>query len=200
MKKIIVSSILIGLLVCFTGCVGKNGTNTELSGEKVHSEENMYQFVEKNKVILSNNEREDVSKIKPDHLENYFSIDANSSTYFVEDSEGELFGYEERHWDGCSSWCSVWEYDCKMNASSTLAPQGKFSYDAANLTKETRDCAWVEGVDGDGIGEYIEVKQLCQVGPKEEEHDIAFNEICIVNGYTATMKNWVENSRVRELK
>ena len=50
------------------------------------------------------------------------------------------------------------------------------------------------------MGEYIEIEQSCLVGGEDYETDIVFRELCVVNGYAATERNWNENNRVRELK
>lgn len=119
---------------------------------------------------------------------------------FVYSADANSFGWEERLWDGCSTWCSVSLFETKVTASSTLAPQGSFSYEASNTQSPKRENAWSEGVEGDGVGEFLEIEQTCLVGEVNYETDIAFTELCIVNGYAATERNWSENNRVKELK
>ena len=70
----------------------------------------------------------------------------------------------------------------------------------SNIQDLDRGTSWVEGVEGNGIGEYIEIEQTCLVNSSEYKTDINFKELCVVNGYAATEKNWNENNRVKELK
>lgn len=113
--------------------------------------------------------------------------------------DAHSFGWEEWLWDGCSTWCSVNLFETEVTASSTLEPQGSYSYDPSNTQSRDRETAWAEGADGDGVGESIEIRQTCVVGSKSYKTDIGFVELCIVNGYAATEKNWRENNRVKEL-
>ena len=61
-----------------------------------------------------------------------------------------------------------------------------------------RNNTWVEGVDGYGIGETIEITQKYE--NLENENDIDFLNLCIVNGYAENLEKWTNNSRVKELK
>ncbi len=71
-------------------------------------------------------------------------------------------------------------------ASSTLSPQGKNSYTIKNLTDYSPLTAWVEGVEGYGIGSFFEV--VCN------------NVNTIFNGYQSSPQNWLKNSRVKTFK
>ena len=71
--------------------------------------------------------------------------------------DGKFYGFEEDYWCGCSVWCAIGDYTCNATVSSTLAPQGKFSYEASNIIDGNRKNTWVEGVDGYGIGEYVKI-------------------------------------------
>jgi len=145
---------------------------------------------------IKNNEN---GKIYPIYLRNFTNgQEGDGDFYFYDDAK--RFGWESWLTDGCSSWCSVWEYSNDVTASSTLASQGSFDYSPNNISSGERSNAWVEGVEGDGIGEYVEVTQMCQDGGEDIETDIEFTELCIVNGYAATQKNWEENNRVKELQ
>lgn len=72
------------------------------------------------------------------------------------------------------------------HTSSTLKGQGSKVYGMANLTDNNPTTAWVEGVDGDGIGEWFEIK------------GITVNTI--YNGYQSSPENWKNNSRVKRFK
>lgn len=116
--------------------------------------------------------------------------------------EGELYGFYDDMTQGCSVWCAVNDYKVEAKASSTLPAQGKQSYDVANILSGNRNDGWVEGVEGDGVGEQIEIKKTYEVALGEEydeEESIFFYELCIVNGLTRNEKSWKENGRVKAL-
>lgn len=73
-----------------------------------------------------------------------------------------------------------------INASSTLASQGKNNYRIKNIYDNDPMTAWVEGKSDYGIGEYFEIK--------------AAGINVIYNGYQSSPKSWVENSRVKKFK
>ena len=84
-----------------------------------------------------------------------------------------------------------YNYDCDqgvnpISASSTLANQGKYNYKINNINDADPMTAWIEGKQDYGIGEYFEIKAA------------GINVIC--NGYQASPKAWIENSRVKKFK
>lgn len=111
---------------------------------------------------------------------------------------GRYFGYEDRLSDGCSTWCACCSCYCEATASSSLAPQGNETYGVENLNDYYRMDAWAEGVQGDGIGESIEIREMYQGGSDGEL--FRYNEVCIVNGYAKDEKTWQENNRVKSMK
>ncbi|MFM7235064.1 MAG: NADase-type glycan-binding domain-containing protein [Flavobacteriales bacterium] len=78
-----------------------------------------------------------------------------------------------------------------LKASSTLAPQGKFSYPVKNITDDNPTTAWVEGQADYGIGEFIELTEFSTA-----PHEV----VSILNGYQASRASWENNSRVKQLK
>ena len=90
---------------------------------------------------------------------------------------------------GCSFYCGC-QYDTVISSSS-LAPQGKFTYSADNAADLWYETAWVEGKAGNGIGEWIEY-QLPPNNPR-------ITTIIICSGYIRTRQAWEENSRVNKL-
>lgn len=138
----------------------------------------------------------ETSVIYPSYTLDFLNMEEEGAVYSPDASS---FGWEEWLWDGCSTWCSVSLFQTDVTASSTLKPQGIYSYAPSNTQSTDRETAWVEGAAGDGVGESIEIRQTCQVGDESYETDIGFVELCIVNGYAATERNWSENNRVREL-
>ena len=117
-----------------------------------------------------------------------------------EDSEGNpilWFGDLDKLAVGCSVYCAVENEEITATASSTLKSSGSNSYDADNVCVQNNSQAWVEGSDGSGIGEYIEVKRKLDVSDKD--YGIDYTEVCIVNGYMKNEKVWKNNNRVKTL-
>jgi len=81
----------------------------------------------------------------------------------------------------------------EWTASSTLAPQGKTSYDAVNLGNGDNSNTWCEGVEGQGIGERVNA----QVIGFTNTHIKSF---VIVNGFAKNQTTWKNNSRVKTLR
>lgn len=82
-------------------------------------------------------------------------------------------------------------------ASSALKAQGSKSYKASNIFDEDTETAWVEGVKGHGIGQWIEFKN---VGVRQDGIWCGVGSISILNGYVKSDKAWRENGRVKRLK
>ncbi len=74
----------------------------------------------------------------------------------------------------------------EINASSTL----NGDYGTANLIDRNFKTAWVEGTDGTGEGQYIEL----------ELKDIALNRVGIINGYKKSDYIYTANSRIKKIK
>lgn len=98
------------------------------------------------------------------------------------------------YWDiegqGCSWYCGGGPF--KETASSYLADQGNINYRAENAMDLNYKNAWVEGVPGYGVGEYLEYS-FYQGSPR-------ITEIIVVNGYVKSETTWRNNSRVKKLK
>lgn len=77
-----------------------------------------------------------------------------------------------------------------ITASSTLAPEGEFSYQAYNL-KNNDDTCWCEGVNGIGIGEYVMFSSNTLQ---------SVSGISIVNGYAKDSTVYNNNCRVKKLE
>jgi hypothetical protein len=105
-----------------------------------------------------------------------------------------VFRAYENYWDvlmpGCSWYCGGRVE--KITASSALSQQGDFKYDAKNAGDLSYKTAWVEGVKGPGIGEYLQY----EFAPESAR----VHEIKIANGYIRSEKAWKENARVKRLK
>ena len=98
------------------------------------------------------------------------------------------------YWDiigyGCSWYCGG-GLDT-LSATSCLKSQNNISYEAKNAHDLSYKTAWVEGVEGYGIGE-----KLIYHFPPENPR---ITKVIIVNGYVKSEKVWRENSRVKKLK
>jgi hypothetical protein len=86
------------------------------------------------------------------------------------------------------------EFDCpqgvSVKASSTLLNQDGGRYNASNMVKRSE--AWSEGVEGDGIGEWIEFTITSQ-------YHIG-NTWQIANGNNRNKELWNANNRIKKLK
>lgn len=126
--------------------------------------------------------------IKPSHVFKVPNI--SRATY-----ESETFSDESNtlYWDLYSGSCS-WYCGGRVEkrvASSTLSSQGSNNYDVSNIHDFNHETAWVEGVRGYGIGEWVEYRGVNGGG---------ITAIKILNGYVKSEKAWSENARVKRLK
>jgi len=74
-------------------------------------------------------------------------------------------------------------------SSSSLKPQAGNFYGSRQAFDGDSKTAWVEGVAGDGIGEWFEVRF---------EQPMKISTVYIANGYGKTGRSYQENGRVRE--
>lgn len=81
-------------------------------------------------------------------------------------------------------------YFNSITASSTLSPEGDFSYGAENLRYNDSTC-WCEGVTGMGNGEYITFSS-------NELQSVS--GIQIINGYAKSTTSYYDNSRVKKIQ
>lgn len=100
---------------------------------------------------------------------------------------------KEDIWDivgsGCSWYCGGGPYT--ITASSFLPAQGKNQYLPQNAHDLDFENVWVEGVDGYGIGEYLEYTFKAE-SPR-------IHTIIVVNGYVKSPQSYYNNSRVKTL-
>jgi hypothetical protein len=100
----------------------------------------------------------------------------------------------EDYWDilgvGCSWYCGV-GLDT-LSASSELVVFKGIRYSAKNAHDLSYKTAWVEGVPGYGIGEYL-VYHFPPQNPR-------ITKVIVVNGYVKSEQLWKENSRVKKIK
>jgi hypothetical protein len=90
----------------------------------------------------------------------------------------------------------VHEFDCphgvSVKTSSMLAKQGRHDYKPSNMVDSSKATAWAEGVEGSGVGEWIEFTITSQyhIGSSWQ----------ISNGYTSNKDVWQANNRVKKMK
>ncbi len=82
--------------------------------------------------------------------------------------------------------------DWTIEVSSLLSPQGNNAYGPGNLLGDP-NTAWVEGIAGNGAGEWIRITQSGHLG------NMKFQTVFVWNGYQKSVKSFQENGRVREL-
>ena len=129
---------------------------------------------------------------------------------FEEAEDAPNFGFRDWQWIGCSKWCHIADFTHQMSASSEL-PSATGRYQADNAIRENRGFAWVEGAEGEGIGEYLVYDQMVlslsliedsgnkifRAGDFCDDGYIDYTQICIVNGYARDEQVWQENGRVK---
>jgi hypothetical protein len=102
-----------------------------------------------------------------------------------------------------------YEFTCGMAAtiktSTTLAPQGRSSYEPGNMTDMIESTAWSEGRDGLGIGEWIEftlTDEYKKWYPNAENfiENTIYGGFVIQTGYAKSPMTWKNNSRPIKLK
>ena len=94
------------------------------------------------------------------------------------------------HWDlHCSDYTI---HGDDVVASSELKSQGSASYRASKINDWNHETAWVEGVAGHGVGQWVEFRDIYGDG--------TITTITILNGYVKSDKAWSENARVKLLK
>lgn len=141
----------------------------------------------------------------------YEDLEEEQWCTWEQDENAPNFGYSDWQWSGCSTWCGVMDFEQMVEASSELASTNG-RYCAEHVLIQNRDAAWVEGVDGYGIGESITYRQSCtnldhnkwvtlRQDCRTPEYDgfMRYTEICIVNGYAKNQKTWEENGRIKRL-
>lgn len=106
-------------------------------------------------------------------------------------SENEV---EQGYWDavggGCNWYCGGGPQE--VTASSELKSHGENTYAAPNAHDLSYKTAWVEGVPGPGIGEYV-TYNFAPEAPR-------ITEIIVANGYVKSERAYRDNARVKKLK
>lgn len=114
------------------------------------------------------------------------SVYQPSKDFMRFNADGEMSSYELR---ANRYFFKHANYD--VTASSQLPDQSENSYGPENIRLEWEPTAWVEGADGDGVGESITITA------KEPK---PLHRIVLVPGYSKSEKAWQSNNRVAEVK
>jgi len=94
----------------------------------------------------------------------------------------------------CSFYCGNFTHT--ESASSSLRRRGALRYDARQAHDGDLSTAWVEGRDGDGRGEFLEIV----IDAAEHKGDpLKLTALRIYNGYRKNRATWRENSRVKRM-
>jgi len=104
--------------------------------------------------------------------------------------------HELARWNGKPSDNQKWRMTAE--ASSQLKASGRFSFGAANVIDGNPSTAWCEGVEGDGVGEWIEVDTTSH----REDSGIECEGVGvgIVVGYTSSQKAYRGNGRPKAVR
>lgn len=92
--------------------------------------------------------------------------------------------------EGCSWYCGGGP--SKVTASSHLAPQGKYTYEAKCAHDFSMRTPWCEGVDGNGIGEWL----LYDFN----EQFARITTIYIANGFVLNSATYHNNARAKKIR
>jgi len=96
----------------------------------------------------------------------------------------------------CSFYCAGFTHT--EDASSHLPRRGSLSYDAARAHDRNLETAWVEGKEGDGIGESL--VYTIDTSRRRGDDLLKVTGLRIYNGYRKSRELWQDNSRVKRLR
>ncbi|MEM1324573.1 MAG: hypothetical protein AAGI23_01400 [Bacteroidota bacterium] len=110
--------------------------------------------------------------------------------------------YSELQVDGELHGCCQYFPADNLRASSSLKTQSKNTYDVTNLGDNGYESAWIEGISGDGIGEYIEFEYSYDIKYKgaADGGDLYEDEWNFLNGYQKNLTTWRNNGRIHTMK
>ena len=178
MKKLV---ILLGLICHFTNGFGQNILNLKPT----------------NVQLLDFSEKAQAEWVARDTLLSQLASGRKKGKSMTANEQALLEKYGEVYediWDiiggGCSWYCGGGPTE--VTASSFLHSQGTNNYEPHNAHDLNYKNAWVEGVAGYGIGEYLEYHFAPNSPP--------ITEIIVINGYVKSQSAWKNNSRVKKLK
>lgn len=118
---------------------------------------------------------------------NDYNPEEQKILFYCDETKDEIWHIEG---GGCSWYCGGGPKS--VTASSFLPAQGENTYEPKEAHDLNYKTAWVEGVKGYGIGEYL-LYTFEAASPR-------INKIKILNGYIKSKAAWTNNSRVKTLK
>jgi hypothetical protein len=128
---------------------------------------------------------ENITKLNTDKEEEY----TWDTEVYNEEASTKADSYYEDNIELEEAFPSYIQWD-QITASSTLK-DSKYSYDVTNIQDWDNGTAWVEGKDGYGEGEWIELRNLTEV---------TINGIEFVNGYVKSEEIYKKNSRPKTIE
>lgn len=125
----------------------------------------------------------------------FSKLTAENKKFFKQINYNYESEVEQSYYDaiggGCSWYCGGGP-DSISTSSYLKSNSSTINYLPENIHDLSFKTAWVEGVKGHGVGEYV-VYHFRQTAPR-------ITRIIIANGYVKSYKTWLENSRVKKLK
>lgn len=152
----------------------------------------------KQEPVVSTQTQEKLLPTWTPHLEPYGFVSSEGAQWFYASAKeefGESFEDAGDYYDvlgpGCSWYCGDGS-PSSITATSTLPDDGPNKYNANNAHDLRYDTAWVEGVEGPGIGEVL-TYTFTNKRPR-------ITDILIHTGYIQDESTWIKNNRVRTLE
>lgn len=143
-----------------------------------------------------------VTHIKPSKILDYPVMSyAEYKNIFGDMDSGKYTEEERNKFDESAVYVDLYSPACSwycggvidsVNASSTLASANGFTYIAENAHDFNHESVWAEGVDGNGVGEYI-IYQFPATCPR-------ITGVKILNGHVKNETIWKANNRIKTLK
>ena len=130
----------------------------------------------------------DISKAEFERLYNLF--DTGKLPLEEWKKYGDDIIYRDLYSEACSWYCRGNVFS--LTASSQLQADKDSAYTAKNAHDSNHESVWIEGGDGQGIGEYL-LYEFAGMCPR-------INTVKILNGHVKSDKDWCNWSRVKLLK
>lgn len=122
-----------------------------------------------------------------------FSSKIIEGKYIINDIPATTGSSESEGTESGGGTATDWDYtNFSLYASSTLPDMAGISYYVGNVMDSSNNTAWVEGVSGDGVGEYV---QFVYNGTSA----LTIHGIAIKTGYVKTTTSFAENGSVRRM-
>ena len=155
---------------------------SQLQGLKVIKPSNVEKrdFAKENQKFQSDLKRlkdlQSQDKEIPEELQYFFDCGGSDDPYMTDHPD-------------CDGWY-IAGGPSKVEASSSLKPQGKYTYEAKCAHDFTMALPWCEGVEGNGIGEWL----LYKMNPPR------VTNIYIANGFVLNSATYANNARAKRLR